>query len=73
MKTAIEVIDEHIPSLTDEDEDELRNRAHNAALLTAGAVDLADCALRTCRCGIRIDGFYDYVDHLKEMIRKETA
>jgi hypothetical protein len=34
--------------------------------------DVADLALRTCMCGRRLEGFDDYFEHLRAVIR-ETA
>ena len=61
------LVDEHIPSLSDADDAEMDLGRFNYE------VDNADLALRTCRCGVRIDGFYEYVDHLKAMARKEWS
>jgi len=59
---AVKVIKAHIPSITDEmDEDQdLYPRD-----------ELGDYIgdQRICRCGLAIDGFYDYVEHLKEMLQ----
>lgn len=67
----IAVIDEHIPSMTDENEQEVFDKAvdlcHGFDETGATAADLA---IRTCRCGTAIDGFYEYVDHLKAELRK---
>ncbi len=63
-----ELLREHTPSLTDEDEYEINDKAVdlvNSAILGTGDVDVADLARRTCRCGVRIDGFYEYIDHLR--------
>ena len=64
-------IDAHIPSLSDEDDAKLDELRFNTAFDRLGMpeVDNADLAIRTCRCGEAIDGFYEYVDHLKEVIR----
>jgi hypothetical protein len=62
---ALKVIKAHIPSVTDE--------------MDAGEGEYADLwprddmgdyigDQRICACGRRIDGFYDYVDHLKEVL-----
>lgn len=61
--TVIEVIDAHIPSLTDEDD-----LAIDGAMYQVGNTN-ADLAIRTCMCGKKIDGFYEYTDHLKEVLR----
>ena len=67
VRAAISVIDQHIPSITDEIEEELTERAEQFGFSADG--DVADLAIRTCHCGARIDGFYEYVDHLKEVLR----
>lgn len=69
---AIEIIDQHIPSITDEIEDELWERVGAAWLdntYAGGGADSADCALRVCHCGERINGFYEYVAHLKDVLK----
>lgn len=35
--------------------------------------DVANLARRTCHCGLRVDGFYEYVEHLLELLREEQA
>lgn len=65
----VEVIDAHTPSLSDEDD------AAIWAIIERGMGgyhenDVADLAIRTCMCGVRIDGFYEYIDHLKDELRK---
>ena len=57
----IAIINAHIPSITDEmDED--------PDMLPKD--DIGDyCGdQRVCHCGVQIDGYYDYVEHLKEML-----
>lgn len=71
VQAAIEVIEQHIPSLTDEDESLIEDHARDWLFPDPGfKSDAADLALRTCHCGVKIDGFYEYVDHLKEVLRK---
>lgn len=57
----IKVIEAHVPNLSDENESENALNASNALF---GDGDIADAAIRTCACGERVDGFYQYVDHL---------
>ena len=64
---AVSLISEHIPSLTDENVEEINLAIFNMAFEEKG-VDHADLAIRTCHCGVKIDGFYEYVDHLKEVL-----
>lgn len=66
---AIAVIDTHIPSLSDLDEEKIDERIAEQMIDRDSDVDDADFAVRTCACGAPIDGFYAYVDHLKEVIR----
>jgi hypothetical protein len=63
VAAAISIIDQHIPSLTDEDDDAI------AAVMKEWDLDYGDLAIRTCACGVKIDGFYEYVDHLKEVLK----
>lgn len=70
LDDVVSLLDQHIPSMTDEIEESLRNMAHNAALLTAGSDEVAELALRECACGVLVYGFYEYVDHLKDMLRQ---
>ena len=73
MTFATQIIDQHIPSLTDEDESTIIGLASDMGPFgLADGPAAADLAIRTCHCGVKIDGFYEYVDHLKEMIEKEA-
>jgi hypothetical protein len=56
------VINEHIPSLDEETEELLVEMA-----VDIGNNDVSDLAKRTCACGEEIDGFYDYVSHLRQV------
>jgi len=68
MDDAIAILNQHYAHLTDEDEVDIGFSLGFAR----DDVDLASLALRTCQCGVRVDGFYEYLDHLKAMLRKET-
>lgn len=59
------LLDAHIPSISDADEVAMSDRFAKGFL--DGSMDYADFGLRTCMCGEKIDGFYEYVDHLKEV------
>lgn len=59
---------QHVPSLSDEDESDIYDVMARMAAMDERA-DVADLAKRTCSCGKRIDGFYEYVDHLTEVFR----
>ena len=62
-------LDLHIPSLSDENENEINELVSVYSFdLHDEKTDVADFAIRTCRCGLRIDGFYEYVAHLKEVL-----
>ena len=65
IAAAISIIDQHIPSLTDEDEQTMLAMPAPHFLDS----DVANFAIRTCACGKKIGGFYEYVDHLKEVLR----
>lgn len=64
---------QHVPSLSDGDEQEIIERAfrmvQESFSIKEPETDVADLALRTCSCGKKIDGFYEYVDHLTEVFR----
>jgi hypothetical protein len=64
VSDVLDVIDEHIPSMSDKDEEEINVLAYD------DNADAADLAIRTCHCGKTIDGFYEYVEHLKSAIRR---
>jgi len=70
IEDAISIINEHIPSLTDEDDRRLDELRYNSDVDHFGQprYENADLAIRTCACGVKIDGFYEYVDHLKEVL-----
>lgn len=74
LTAVISVIDAHIPSMSDDNEDTIRNFV---SMIAFDPYDLekepADLAIRTCRCGAAIDGFYEYVDHLKAVLRQELT
>lgn len=55
------LLDAHYASMSDTDEVEMSRRVSEGA-------DVASLALRTCGCGVAVDGFYEYLDHLKEVI-----
>ena len=63
---AIKVINAHVPSLSD------KNWKEITGLLLDPESDCADLAIRTCACGARIDGFYQYVDHLVALLGGES-
>ena len=63
------LLDKHIPSLSDENETAIYEVMRRMYSLEYDSADVADLALRTCPCGEKIDGFYEYVDHLKEVFR----
>jgi hypothetical protein len=65
---AVAIIDQHIPSLTDQDDVEIDERIGRLRFDPDDDSGNEDLALRTCACGANIDGFYEYVDHLKEVL-----
>jgi hypothetical protein len=72
LRAALLIIDQHIPSLSDEDDDEI-DQLRFSVDGSGDMHDNADLAIRTCHCGDKIDGFYGYVDHLKVVIALETV
>lgn len=54
-------LDRHYASMSDADGQEIAARAVEGE-------DMGSLAIRTCACGVRIDGFYEYLDHLKQVL-----
>jgi len=75
LNAAVSIIDQHIPSLIDEDEIELEDLRYNTDIDRLGlqVIPASDLAIRTCACGVKIDGFYGYVDHIKDELRKANV
>lgn len=70
----IGLLHEHHPSLTDANEEEITASVFaivGESLTFNGRpgeeTDVASLAIRTCACGLRIDGFDEYVFHLGEV------
>ena len=57
----VDILNAHGAYLSDADEAEIDDR------MAAGA-DVADLAVRTCLCGLRLDGFDAYHAHLVEVL-----
>lgn len=53
----------HTPSLSEGDDAEISSLIPEVSW---GEGDVADLAIRTCSCGTRIDGYYEYIDHLRD-------
>lgn len=73
-----ETILAHVPSLTDKAEEAINEKV---ALLVAESfgythaaaeIDTADLAIRECACGVLVDGYYQYVDHLLAVFGGES-
>jgi len=62
----LSTLDEHGPYMSDTDEAEIIRRIDTSD-------DVADLALRTCMCGRRLEGFDDYFEHLRAVIREAAA
>lgn len=60
----LRVLEGHCASLAPKDEAEILTRVE------AGG-DASEFAVRTCSCGLRIEDFYHYLDHLKAVIDSE--
>lgn len=71
QEALIALISAHTPSLSDDDERVIDERSMNTMVDRYGQheFEAADLALRTCHCGTKIDGFYEYVEHLKAMVQ----
>ena len=57
---ALVTLDAHAVYLSEADEAEVTRRA-------AVTDDVGELSLRTCRCGMRLDGFDAYWEHLHEV------
>ncbi|MBX3032009.1 MAG: hypothetical protein KF809_17835 [Chloroflexi bacterium] len=62
MDELLAVLNGHGPYMSEADEAEIIG-------LLATSDDVADLAIRTCMCGRRLDGFDDYYEHLRAMVR----
>jgi hypothetical protein len=62
----LSILDGHGPFMSDSDEEEIIRRLGTSD-------DVADLARRTCMCGRRLDGFDDYFEHLRAVIRETPA
>ncbi len=60
--SATDILALHGPYLSDANEAEIVE-------LLATSDDVANLAIRTCMCGRRLDGFDDYYEHLRAVIR----
>lgn len=58
---ALATLDAHGVYLSEADEAELIRRV-------AVTDDVGELSLRTCRCGVRMDGFDAYWEHLREVL-----
>lgn len=61
------LLDLHTPSLSEENANEIMGRMTDGMVNTPDGVEVADLAIRTCRCGVMVDGFYSYIEHLKKV------
>jgi hypothetical protein len=57
------LLDGHGSFMSDSDEVEIIRRMVESD-------DVADLALRTCMCGRRLEGFDDYFEHLRAVLRE---
>ncbi len=62
----LSVLDRHGPYMSAADEEEIIRRI-------GASDDVADLAVRTCVCGRPVDGFDDYFEHLRAVIRERVA
>lgn len=61
----LSTLEAHGPFMSDPDEEEIIRRLGTTD-------DVANLALRTCMCGRRLDGFDDYFEHLRAVLREAT-
>ncbi len=61
-QAGVELLEGHGPFMSESDEAEIIRRVIDRD-------DVADLALRTCMCGRRLDGFDDYFEHLRAVVR----
>jgi hypothetical protein len=72
---AIGIINAHVPSLTEANEEEINNLVLayvSPIAIREDYTDVADFCIRTCSCGMRIDGIYQYIDHLVALFGGES-
>jgi hypothetical protein len=69
--TPADLVRQHIPSLTNDADIEI-DEAMSRSLNKNGYYEWADAAIRYCACGERVDGFYQYVDHLIGLFGEES-
>lgn len=77
MSTAADIIRAHIPNLTTAAEavidDRIERNLSRRDFLSSLGPDYADYAVRICPCGKQLDGFYEYADHLIELLEAAKA
>lgn len=64
---ASKIIKDHTPSISTIDENTLLDQLF---AFDPDLDDVADLAIRTCHCGTRIDGFYEYTYHIQAELMK---
>jgi hypothetical protein len=62
---ALALLEAHAVFLSASDEAEVIRRAFETE-------DVGELALRTCLCGLRIDGFDEYSDHLRDVLSRSS-
>lgn len=71
MTNPIDILDKHWASISTSDEEAMAEEWDNEVDLLGtepGHPDFAAFAYRTCQCGQAIEGFYDYLSHLKSVL-----
>lgn len=69
-EAAVGIIQQHIPSLTDMAEIVIDGRYEDQNNDMENPWDWAEFAFRVCHCGLPIDGYYEYVDHLIAVLKR---
>lgn len=64
MTNVLDILEAHGCFISNADEATMNTRFENIG------IDFADLAMRTCQCGVRLDGFDDYHSHLRTMIEE---
>jgi hypothetical protein len=62
-----DILRDHFASVTPDDEHAIVD------LILDDESSAADLARRTCACGVKVDGFYEYLAHLIDVLEKELA
>jgi hypothetical protein len=76
MTDLLKLLDQHWASITENDEYEMDlqwDLESNLIGTEPGHPDFAAFSYRTCQCGLSIEGFYQYLAHIKQVIKDATT